>query len=162
MKATARDGAWTIDHRSLFREGVWGGSQSRIDVYAHRANQAAWDRGLSGLEAGAYVDRYLGKAVSQLDNRLVEAGSEYRAISQYGRNARGVELAPYNRPAGSKFLDVALTNESRTTVYSGWDVRFQSTPYPRWNSAADNAAYINRFQIQEGFVREIGVAGRRP
>ncbi len=29
MKATARDGAWTMDNRSLSREGVWDGSRIR-------------------------------------------------------------------------------------------------------------------------------------
>jgi len=29
VKATARDGVWTLDNRSLSREGVWGGSRSR-------------------------------------------------------------------------------------------------------------------------------------
>jgi hypothetical protein len=84
-------------------------------------------------------------------------------LAQYGRAANGDELLdPFTRPPGSLFLDGVITNQNRTVVYSGWDIRFQSTPYGRWNTAAENTAYVARFGIQEGFVREISVEARRP
>lgn len=138
------------------------GLQNRVDTYADRAQLKAFDKGLSGVEAGNYADRYFNKAVNQLDRRLVQAGSDYRVFSQYGRDVYGVPLDSYNRPNGSLFLDAAVTNRAETTAFSGWDTRFQSTPYPRWNTNTQNAAYVNRFQIQEGFVREISVEARRP
>jgi len=156
MKAAPRGGAPSSTRHTLQR------LQTRIGTYGRRAELAAWKKGLSGTEAGGYADRYLSKAVYQLDSRLRDAGSQYRVFAQHGRSATGRPVAPFNRPAGSLFLDAALTNRAETTVFSGWDIRFQSTPYPRWNTAADNAAYVNRFQIQEGFVREISVEARRP
>ncbi len=138
------------------------GLQNRIDIYAWRAERAAWNQRLSGTEAGNYADRYLSRAVSRLNRRLEAVQSEYRAYTQYGRSSLGRELFGNNRPAGSLFLDAVLTNVDRTRVYSGWDIRFQSTPYPRWNKAATNADYVRRFRIEDGFVREISVEARRP
>ncbi len=136
--------------------------RERIDYFAYRAQKAAFDRGLSGTAAGLYADRYFRRAIQQLSQRLDEAGVDFEVIWEYGRNARGVDLLPYHRPKGSMFLDAALTSRNRSRVFSGWDTRFQSTPYPRWNTAAENAAYVRRFQIEEGFVREISVEGRKP
>jgi hypothetical protein len=139
-----------------------GDLQSTIDTYAIRANRVAWDKGLSGPEAGNYVDRYMSKAIGQLDSRLVQSGSDFRAFTQYGMDVNGNILLGNNRPSGSLFLDAVITDANQTTVFSGWDARFQSTPYPRWNTAVENANYVQRFQIQEGFVREISVEGSKP
>lgn len=138
------------------------GLRTRIDIYARRAELRALEKGLSGTEAGRFADRYLSKATYQLNRRLESGGSQYRALSQYGRDALGFEYFGNNRPAGTRFLDVALTNTDRSVVYSGWDARFQSTPYARWNTNAANAEYVRYFNIQEGFVREISVEAARP
>jgi hypothetical protein len=127
-----------------------------------RAELRAWEKGLSGTNAGKYADRYLSKAVNQLNRQLQESGSRYRVLSEYGRDAFGQEFFGNNRPAGTRVLDIALTNTGRSVVYSGWDARFQSTPYARWNTNATNAEYVRYFDIQEGFVREISLVAARP
>jgi len=138
------------------------GLQSRIATYGQRAIARAWEKGLYGAEAGFYADRYLSKAVSQLNRGLERSGSQYRAYSQYGRNARGNEFWGMNRPLGTRFLDAVITNPQRTIVYSGWDISFHSQARPVWNSLADNQDYLRLFGIREGFVREIGIASSRP
>ena len=142
--------------------GTLGGLQARIDTYARRAELRAWEKGLSGTRAGKYADRYLSKATYQLNRRLEQSGSKYRVLSEYGRDVFGQEFFGNSRPANTRFLDVALTNTDRTIVYSGWDARFQSTPYPSWNTNRTNSDYVLFFDIQEGFVREIGVEAARP
>ncbi len=139
-----------------------GGLRGRIDEYGRRALRRAFDKGLSGLEAGRYADRYLSKAVYGLNRRLQQSGSAYRVYSQYGRNALGQEFWGMNRPAGTRFLDVALTNVDRSVVYSGWDITFHGTTRARWNPAVVNADYLQFFGIEEGFVREIATEATRP
>lgn len=132
-----------------------------IDNYAERALLRAWDKGLSGSTAGNFADRYFAKALSQLNSRLAREGSMFRVAAQAGRDALGRVLPPGARPRNSRWLDGVLTNVNGNVVYSGWDIRFQSTPYPSWNSQATNRAYVRLFRIVEGVVREISVARRR-
>ena len=79
----------------------------KVDHFGWRAQQRAWMKGLSGPEAGNYADRYFGKAMYKLNRQLVNAGSEYRAFGQFGRDAFGTPLPPFDRPKGSLFLDGA-------------------------------------------------------
>ena len=122
----------------------------------------AWNKGLRGTKAGRYADRYFSKAVSGLNRGLERAGSPFRTHTQYGRNAYGKEFYGMHRPAGTRFLDAAITNADRSVVYSGWDITFHGTARATWNSAATNTDYINFFNIREGFVREIATELTRP
>ena len=68
------------------------GLRSRIDTYGQRALLRAFDNGLEGAEAGAYVDRYVGKAISQLNRGLENSGADFRRHApEYGRDAFGNE-----------------------------------------------------------------------
>lgn len=138
------------------------GLRARIDAYGRQALLRAFQRGLDGSEAGAYVDRYVGRAVSLLNRGLERAGSRFRAHAQYSRDAFGREYWGMNRPKGSAFPDVVLTNVDRSVVHSAWDMSFHAQPKPVWNRVADNQKYMRYFQIREGFVREIGIELSRP
>jgi YD repeat-containing protein len=139
--------------------------RNRIDIYAERALDYAVEEGIEdGLTRmenkpiGDRADRYFRLAVRMLNNRLVEAGSAYRAIPQFARTARGVNIVGGARPLGSGVLDAAITDINGDVVYSGWDI----TVSANWNSAATTAKYLRLFSPQEGFIREFNPALWRP
>jgi len=77
--------------------------RGRVDYYGWRANRFAWERGLGGDGAGRLVDRYVAKAVFQLNRELVSANSPYRVYSQYGRDVFGREHFGWNHHPAQSF-----------------------------------------------------------
>jgi len=116
-------------------------------------------QGLSGAAGGNVADRTFNRLNAAFEKRLQSAGSPYGIDVQPARNAAGIPVPARTNgayTAGSKRLDATIFDRTSGQIFSGFDITISTT---RWNRAADNAAYMQRFVLSH--VEEINPLGPR-